>query len=258
MIKKIVNFRKKEDWKGYNLFRKAWILPLFTVRPMYTWQKYPEDFYNAHEIDRNELCKDKELMNRLLKLKYATRNVKVLMSLREMFNIYNLAGKVGHLEGDMAEVGVFQGGSSIIISLAKGDKPLHLFDTFEGLPEPDKQYDNQMKEGDMHNTSLDMVKKNLEPYENVFFYKGFFPDTASPIEDKKFCFVNNDTDIHGSTKSFLEFFYPRMVKGGIVLTHDYNDSRTPGVKKAYDEFFSDKPEFINEIWDTQAYVVKIQ
>ena len=232
------------------------ILPLFTIRSLYAWKKYPQDFYRAFEIDQNELCKDEALMDKLLHLKYSNRFPKVLMSLREMLNVYNLVQKVNHLDGDMAEIGVYQGGSAVIISEANRNKRLHLFDTFEGLPDPDSKQDKLMVKGDMNNTSLDKVKEILTPYPNVSFYKGFFPDTAGPVENTKFSFVNNDTDIYSSTKSVLEFFYPKMVKGGIFLTHDYNDSRTPGVKLAFDEFFAGKPENVIEIWDTQAYVVK--
>jgi O-methyltransferase len=257
MIKKILYLRKKKDWRGYKLIRKAWILSLFTVKPMYVWEKYPDDFYKAFELDRNDLCNDHIMMGEVLRLKYGSSNISVLMTIREMMNLHNLVQKVKHLDGEMAEVGVYQGGSATLISRVKGDKPLHLFDTFEGLPEPDKKLDDKMVKGDMSNTSLEKVKKNLESFVNVFFYKGFFPATAGPIGNKKFCFVNNDTDIYDSSKAFLEFFYTRVVKGGIILTHDYSDTRTPGVKKAFDEFFADKPEFINEIWETQAYVVKL-
>jgi hypothetical protein len=140
--------------------------------------------------------------------------------------------------------------------MANGGTTLHLFDTFDGLPMPDERYDEDMTAGDMHDTSIENCKRNLSRFKNLAFYKGLFPDTAGPIRDKKFCFVNNDTDLYSSTHEFLEFFYPRMVKGGVILTHDYNDTRTPGVKKAYNEFFANRPEFIVEIWDTQAYVVK--
>lgn len=257
IINKVIRFRKRKDWKGYNLIRKSWILALFTIRPLYIWKNYPEDFYKAFEIDQNELCNDNSIMDKIIQLKYANRRVKVLMSIREMLNVFNLVRKVKDLEGDMAEVGVYQGGSAIIIAEAKGDKPLHLFETFEGLPAPDENFDRLMMKGDMNNTSLDLIRNNLQPYAKVFIYQGIFPDTCGPVENKKFCFVNNDTDIYSSTQAFLEFFYPKMVKGGIMLTHDYNDSRTPGVKKAFNEFFADKKESLIEIWDTQAYIIKL-
>ena len=53
----------------------------------------------------------------------------------EAFTVYSLAKSQSKLSGDMAEVGVFQGGSAKLICEAIGDKKLHLFDIFEGLPE---------------------------------------------------------------------------------------------------------------------------
>lgn len=52
----------------------------------------------------------------------------------EAFIIYSIALSQSKLDGDMAEVGVYQGGSAKLISEAKGNKTLYLFDTFTGLP----------------------------------------------------------------------------------------------------------------------------
>ena len=65
-----------------------------------------------------------------------------------------------------------------------------------------------------------------------------------------------DADIYESTKTGLEFFYPRTVKGGMIISHDYRNRHCPGVKLAYEEFFADKPEPVVELWKTQCLVVK--
>ena len=46
-----------------------------------------------------------------------------------------------------------------------------------------------------------------------------------------------DADLYMPTKAGLEFFFPRMSKGGIILIHDYN-SDWPGLMRAVDEFVS--------------------
>lgn len=245
-----------KDWKGFSVWTKAKILAKFSLRPWHTWNKYPELVLRGLELDRNELCNDMAILNSIMEIKYHSKTCNTLMSLREMLNIYDLVGQTRNLKGDMAEVGVYQGGSARLICEAKGDKTLHLFDTWEGLPPVDAEKD-LLAEGDMNNTSLDLVKFNLKAYENLNFYKGMFPDTAGPVVDKEFCFVNLDTDLYEGTKACLEFFYPRTVKGGIIITHDYNDTRTPGVMEAFDEFFESKPEFVFAHWDTQAMIVKM-
>ena len=51
----------------------------------------------------------------------------------DAYMIYSLAKTQSKLEGNMAEIGVFQGGSAKLICEAKGTRDLYLFDTFEGL-----------------------------------------------------------------------------------------------------------------------------
>ena len=73
---------------------------------------------------------------------------------------------------------------------------------------------------------------------------------------EEFCFVHLDTDLYQSTLDSLEFFWPRMVKGGRIISHDYNALEVIGVKQAFQEFFKGSPESIIEIADTQVMVIK--
>src|SRR3989338_3744494 len=49
-------------------------------------------------------------------------------------------------------------------------------------------------------------------------------DIAEPIKNKKFSLVHFDVDTYESTKNSIEFFYPRMTRGGVILSHDYINS----------------------------------
>jgi len=95
----------------------------------------------------------------------------------------------------------------------------------------------------------------LGDYSNVYFYKGLFPVTAKHVKDKKFSFANFDVDTYESTLDCLKFFYKKMNKGGIIMSHDY--ITIPGVTKAFDEFFKDKPEPIIEMYGSQCLIVKV-
>jgi Macrocin-O-methyltransferase (TylF). len=64
-----------------------------------------------------------------------------------------------------------------------------------------------------------------------------------------------DVDLYQSTLDCLEFFYPRLNPGGIIVTHDY--SWAAGVDRAFSEFFMDKPEKPIETIGYQAMVVKL-
>jgi hypothetical protein len=175
----------------------------------------------------------------------------------EAYNLYSIVKSLNTLEGEIAEVGVYQGGSSKIICEIKGDKKLHLFDTFQGLPdvtEKDNCFGHQIwKKNLCADTSLQTVKKYLSEYDNVYFYQGEFPDTSGPVKDTKFSFVHLDVDLYKSTKDCLTFFYPRLISGGIILTHDYHSE---GVKTAFSEFFSEKNVSIIELTSPQCMIIK--
>ncbi len=67
-----------------------------------------------------------------------------------------------------------------------------------------------------------------------------------------------NADLYASTLECCEFFYKKMVPGGMMLFDDYLVPDTPGVKKAVDEFFSAKKESPIILPTMQAMVFRIQ
>lgn len=159
------------------------------------------------------------------------------------------------INGSLAEVGVFKGTSSRIIHLLAPERKLYLFDTFEGFPLEyleDKNITPRFKD-----TNLKIVKKNLGDLNNIFIRKGVFPETAKGLESEIFSFVSLDVDLYLSTLKGLEFFYPRVSKGGYMFIHDYNNPYecNKGVFRAVKEFLTDKPEKIIEIPDINGTAI---
>ena len=179
--------------------------------------------------------------------------VKMLLSDDEAVRIYWAVKSTKKIDGEIAEVGVYQGGSAKLICEVKNAKNLYLFDTFEGLPEVNEVDNVEFYKGAMKEP-LENIKYYLREYKNVYFYKGIFPDTAKIVESKYFSFVHLDVDLYKSTLDCLDFFYPRMSKGGIIISHDYPSAE--GVKKAFDEFFKDRPESIIRVSINQCLIVK--
>lgn len=174
----------------------------------------------------------------------------------ETFLIHSIARSSAGHPGAWAEVGVYEGASTKLICEAKGDRTLHVFDTFTGLP-PSSSKDNGVYFGKkpMYASSLESVKEYLQAYPNVHFHPGLFPDTAGPVEHEQFAFVHIDVDLYESTLACLEFFYPRMLPGAILVSHDY--SLLAGVRSAFTEFFADKQERVLELSTTQAMFIKL-
>ncbi len=143
---------------------------------------------------------------------------------------------------EVAEAGVFQGDFAKHINHCYPDRRLHLFDTFEGFPDEDILEERQLshaKTGEYSFTNEDIVISKMEYPENIIIHKGYFPQTAKGI-NSKFCLVNLDMDLFRPTLEGLRFFAPRMVKGGVILIHDYFDNAyEKSIQKAVKEFMDE-------------------
>lgn len=87
----------------------------------------------------------------------------------------------------------------------------------------------------LKDTSAELVLGKMPYRERCIVRKGFFPDTAAEIEDT-FVFVSLDMDLYMPTLEGLRFFYPRMVRGGIIVLHDYFSDAYPNVRLAVEDF----------------------
>lgn len=89
------------------------------------------------------------------------------------FILYQLAKHAISRIGDIAEIGVYRGGTARLLAKTT-NKPVHIFDTFGGMPVTDKEKDLHCA-GDFSDTSFQFVKKYLEDCTNLKIYPGFFP-----------------------------------------------------------------------------------
>lgn len=199
-----------------------------------------------------EMWKNDAEFNRLL----AEIDGNTVVSPDRCFMLWQLAKYAASKEGAIAEVGVYKGGTAKIIAKACPNKKVHLFDTFSGMPKEDVGVDLH-KQGDFSDTSFQLVEQFLNNCDNVEFHPGFFPSTADNLKDKKFCFVHIDVDIYESAKSCLDFFYDKLVTGGIMVFDDYYWRGCPGINKAVEEFLNDKQERPIITVAVQAMIIKL-
>ena len=180
---------------------------------------------------------------------YLDGNFFVIMpqSMSDVRCIENCARSCRNLEGDIAEAGVYFGASArLLMRFFEGtNKTIHLFDTFDVMPAANPKYDVPEKWDAKNDLSVERVRELLSDYEKqglVKFYKGLFRDTLHAASDNKFCFVHIDCDLYEGARDACKFFYPRMVKGGVMMFHDYDVPAFPGIQKAVEEFFMFKPD----------------
>ena len=146
-----------------------------------------------------------------------------------------------NIEGAVAELGVYQGHFSKLLHDFFPNRELLLFDTFEGFHENDVKIDqevaySQAQIGHLSDTNIDLVLSKLSRRYQVHVIKGYFPESAITIEDRKYALVSIDVDLYQPTYEGLNYFYERLSKGGYIIVHDYNFQLYKGVKQAVRNF----------------------
>lgn len=171
-----------------------------------------------------------------------------VVDLGRLYLMYQWLQRVLPLTGDCIEVGSYRGGTAKLVSevLLRRDAnaDLHVFDTFAGMPD-DLAHDEVGLKGTFAETSLDRVRALLANNPRVRLHAGLFPQSIPPeLHDTRFRFAHIDVDTERSVGACLEFIYPRMTAGGVMLIDDYGHPECPGATRAAEEFFAGKPEQI--------------
>jgi len=169
--------------------------------------------------------------------------------------------KKENVPGAFAELGVYKGDSVRIIHHMDPSRRFHLFDTFEGFTKTDllKETGEASTYTTEHfaDTNVYKVLKKINRNRNIVIHQGYFPHTTSGLEHESFALVNLDCDLYNPTKAGLDFFYPRLSPGGVILVHDYNP-KWEGIIKAVDEFIMTIPDPYFILPDMEGTVVIIR
>jgi hypothetical protein len=192
--------------------------------------------------------------NELRILRETKSKTQLLLTDAAALQILVCARAARNVPGVYAEAGVFKGGSARLICEEKSDAPFHLFDVFEMLQQgPISGADEVRKHfGPVHGRLAD-VRRLLSQYGNVHFHPGLLPETIAGLEDLRFAFVHLDLDLPGPTQSALEYFFPRLVPGGILVGDDYGD---PEVRGCFDRWFADRDDSVIELPWSQVMVIR--
>jgi O-methyltransferase len=166
------------------------------------------------------------------------------------------------IAGDFVECGVWRGGNAVIAANLFNrhgikDKQIWLYDTFDGMVEPEeidrsfkgeiaKEIFSDVKTEKGGSTwsyaSLDYVKKVMEkstyPFQNFKFIQGKVEDTLVIAVNlpEKICLLRLDTDWYTSTKSEMDILFSKLAIGGVLIIDDYGDWQ--GSRKAVDEYLA--------------------
>lgn len=150
-----------------------------------------------------------------------------------------------HLPGDVVECGVFRGGTALLEAITMqgqaGGRTLHLFDSFEGMPQTIAGVD-RIQAGDFATTSVEAVARLLGSFPFVRIHQGFIPKTFEGLDIERLAWVHVDVDIYQSVLDCIAYAYPRLVTGATMIFDDYGFPCCAGARRAVDQTFADLPE----------------
>jgi O-methyltransferase len=164
--------------------------------------------------------------------------------------------------GDIVECGVWRGGNIVaavktLMKLGSYDRNLYLFDTFEGMADPEavdisfdgeRASETQKKLKSPASKGSNWCRAELEEvrslilslgYDNskIHFIKGKVENTIPESAPEEISLLRLDTDWYSSTKHELDHLFPRLCPGGILIIDDYGHWQ--GARKAVDEYFAE-------------------
>jgi O-methyltransferase len=166
------------------------------------------------------------------------------------FKLDEMCQFLSMVEGDVVEIGVFQGGSLVYMAKQFPNRHFYAYDTFEGMPNT-SEYDNYHIKGDFKKTSYNFVKNVISNFDNITLIKGIYPesDNIKP----KIIMAHLDVDIYSSTLNSLNYLKNLIVSGGRIYCDDVFWKDCEGATKALIEFCY-KEKIIPKMKKGQFYI----
>ena len=253
------NYYEFNKFKKKNKTFYGWgLITTDTVPPWKNQDNKENIFFNETNENLKDLTDNKNFI--LTQFEYEDVNYRKILdelSWRHyiVFNSVLLASKNGsHNKMSLAECGVCDGLTIYFAvkacELLNLDKKIYLYDAWQNL-----QNDNLRFKYDYLN--IDITKKNLENFSNnLVFNKGLIPSVFQKAENPtQINWLHIDLNSSEATQYSLEFFFDKLVSGGVILFDDYGGFTN--TRKIVDEFFRTKKGHFTNYPTGQGIFIKI-
>lgn len=184
---------------------------------------------------------------------------------KETQTILQLATECLLLAGDWVELGCYRGDTSVLLGKllqsSETGKRLWIYDSFAGLPAKTSE-DNSGAGANFQAGELAVSKREVAEkirragLHNVIIKKAWFDQLTPDDLPEKIAFAFLDGDLYSSIKTSLGLVHPRLVEGGIMVVHDYNNPELPGSSRAVDEFLRAHPNYHLTVRHTLAILTR--
>jgi O-methyltransferase len=189
----------------------------------------------------------------------ARARARSMISDAQLFDLIQFIRMTANVEGDVVEYGSLHGGSGAILVEAVnhyGKKPVWLFDSFAGIPNSKYGLDHRWNNA-FSNNSFKEVQNAFKDCENVRVIKGNICETYDTVKNPiSFGYLASDTLESGEL--LLNFMWPRLSPGGIIVVCDYGSyPNCIPLTVITDKFFENKSDaFIFHTCHVGIFIMK--
>lgn len=131
---------------------------------------------------------------------------------------------------------------SEISNKLKTNFKMHLYDGWTSMDKNHLLDSESHSLGKYYDLSIDRTKHNLKEFnQNIIFHQGIIPETFDQSSTpESIVYLHIDLNSSGPTLAALNFFFSKLVDGGIIIFDDYGWDGYSETKHVIDKFFSDK------------------
>jgi O-methyltransferase len=127
------------------------------------------------------------------------------------------------LPGDFVECGVNRGGMASAVmkytNFSESDKIFYLLDTYCGIPEEMKSSSATLDFD--YPDCYDDVCKTFSHVSNARIVRGAIPSTLPQVESQQIAYLALDMNSSSPEIAAAEFFWDKIVSGGLIVLDDY-------------------------------------
>jgi O-methyltransferase len=166
-----------------------------------------------------------------------------------------------NLEGDYVECGVNRAflSTSLMTYIdfdSMQDRRFFLFDTYSGLVKEQITDADKAAYRNKYEDCYEFVCESFKDKKNVVIVRGIVPDSLSTVDIDKVAYLSIDMNCAEPEEMALKHFWPKLVKGAVVILDDYGFPAHEAQKLAADEFASSVNVEVLTLPTGQGLIVK--
>jgi hypothetical protein len=173
--------------------------------------------YQAADVGRIHPARERSLRELRRSVDYLERKMGDALGFDSQRDLLKYSLTAVTIDGLYVEFGVFTGGTIRFIARRIGQRIIHGFDSFKGLPEAWSGWN-------LGSGAFDLKGRLPRVPKNVRLHRGYFEESLPMwLRDNpgQVAFIHLDCDLYNSTKTVLSLIAPRVSSGTVVLFDEY-------------------------------------